>query len=341
MNDTPQLRDALHLSGSRPLFAFLAGLVVAGLVALSSLGIDTMAESRQVLFAAPLAGTDRTPAQIEDFADEVALAATLPEVTDRIQDRTGLVKGVSYTRQIERTASDTSLLVVAQADDIGTARTAAQQVGLESVRFVLEHQIARSEALERSLTRELETLQVEKNTLTSEAGDVAPTAAEERLSQLLFDAVRGDEEAGSVTQLRLELAQVEPLAARYRLLEQQEAQVTSELASAASDVGAANSALESIDTGTVLSELSTQEESIVPLIVQRSLLGFFATVLLFVIGYWAADKLRPRASPSKDLQNDRTSEGERAAPKTQRRSGGSSKDTDPPAKRRATRTASR
>lgn len=300
-----EMIDSLHLRGWR--LMTVVGVALAG----STLGIfvssGTTYQSDHILFAGQLAASGLSPAQVEDFADELRLAATLPGVQDSVTAQFG----GSYDVEVRRTASDTSIQFVSTSSTSEEqARQTSRATAVASAEFVLGQTIERDRSLLTALETELTTIRSEQDALIIEGGGIDPITAVSRASELLFDA-RQDADGGDVAAsiqaraLETELDALRPLAQRYEALSLEAASVVGEIGQVDVSFTRAQNSFGNIDSELVIAEVDTFERSSLPLIVRNMLIFAGANVLVLVMIFYLAGS-RPAAKQRSNEDDDAT-----------------------------------
>ncbi len=292
-----ELIDALHLRGWRPLA--LAVLVAAGALVGAMIPQDTTYTSRHIVFAAQLASDDLSPAQLEDFADELRLAATLPQVSDAVEEALGSGPAAEYTVEISETASDTSLAFIAEAGSEPVAREASRLTAEKTAEFVIGQSIVRADSLVAALEAQLTAVREEQETLTDLAGGISPNIALTRASELLFDtrqaAATGDAEAEQLADsLEEEIELLRPHQQQYDLLEEEAAEIADELGVAITDRSRSENSLANASSELVIAEVATRETSKAPAIAQNMLLLAAINGLVLIAAFVLIDLFADR-----------------------------------------------
>lgn len=294
-----ELIDALHLRGWRPLL--LAVFAAIGAAVGAILPQTTSYTSRHIVFAAQLAPADLSPAQVEDFADELRLSATLPSVRSNVATQ---VPG-EFTVEIAKTASDSSIEITSEAPTEAAARDSSRLLGIESARFVIGQSINRSDSLVVALQTELDTVRAQQNDLTVQAGGIDPASAIARASELLFDAQQlvldGDTAAAVQAQaLRGEITALRPLEQQYARLEAEAGQISAEIGGAVADRSQAQNAIDNAGSELVIAEVATRQKSKAPAVAQNMLLLAALNAVALILVFIVADRALGRRAAAND-----------------------------------------
>ncbi len=297
-----ELIDALNLRGWRT----AAIIVVACVGAVVGVFVPRTSPfvSQHIVFAGQLTSDNLSPAQIEDFTDELRLAAGLPAVRDAVRDE---IPG-EFEVEVGSTTSDSSIRITANSVDEATARESSRQIGVEAARFVVGQSISRNDSLIGALEGELTTVRTAQDAIADQAGGLEPTSALTVASELLFttqqDAAAGD--TASVIRAAALEEQIEilrPLAQRYSRLEQDAAALNQELGNARADSARGQNALENIENELFITELSTKPQSSAPKLVQNMLLFAGLNVIALVLVFFLIDRLGKGGSASSKKDN--------------------------------------
>ncbi len=296
-----ELIDALNLRGWRT----AAVIVVACVGAVVGLFVprSTPYASQHIVFAGQLTSDNLTPAQIEDFTDELRLAASLPAVRDEVERQ---IDG-EFNAEVGGTTSDSSIRITSTSESEDVARDSSRLIGVEAARFVIGQSIERNNSLVAALETELAGVLAEQDTITEEADGLDPAAALVTASELLFtaqqEAAGGD--ASAVIRsaaLQREIDELRPLAQAYSRLEQDVTALNSELGQARADSARGQNALANIDNQLFITELSTKPQSAAPKLVQNMLLFAGLNVAALILVFFLIDRLG--RGPATDVAND-------------------------------------
>ncbi len=285
-----ELIDALNLRGWRT--AAIIVVTCVGAVVGLFVPRSTPYASQHIVFAGQLTSDNLTPAQIEDFTDELRLAAGLPAVRDAVEDQLG----DDFSAEVGGTTSDASIRITATSPNEQVARDASRLTGVEAAQFVIGQSIERNNSLVTALEAELASVTGEQDLVADEAGGINPVAALEVASELLFvaqqDATNGD--ATAVIQaaaLQDEVDELRPLAQRYSRLEQDAIALNTELGQARADSARGQNALSNIDNELFITELTTRQQSAAPRLVQNMLLFAGLNVVALIAVFFLIDRL--------------------------------------------------
>lgn len=296
-----ELIDALNLRGWRT----AAIIVVACVGAAVGLFVprSTPFASQHIVFAGQLTSDNLTPGQIEDFTDELRLAAGLPAVREAVEGQLAN----EFSAEVGGTTSDASIRITATAANETTARDSSRLIGVEAASFVIGQSIERNNSLVTALEAELESVLAEQDLIADEADGINPASALDVASELLFvaqqDAAAGDASAViRAAALETEVEELRPLAQRYLRLEQDVTALNSELGQARADSARGQNALANIDNELFITELSTRQQSAAPQLVQNMLLFAGLNVVALILVFFLIDRLgkRPTAEDQPD-----------------------------------------